>query len=72
MLLFYSQPMSVFIIDCPSFCAIPLAKPSLGGNSQVGKRSEEISKRYFSKQRFALFCERTSKINCSFRLIFLR
>jgi hypothetical protein len=73
MLLFYSQPMSVFIIDCPSFSAIPLARPRLGGNAQLGKRSEEKNGKYdFFKQGVAFLCALASQMTVSFRLIFFR
>jgi hypothetical protein len=73
MLLFYSQPISVSVLDCPSISAIPFARPRLGGNSQLGNRSEEKKGKYdFFKQGVAFFCALAPQMTVSLRLIFLR
>jgi hypothetical protein len=72
MLLSYSQPISVSIIDFPSFSAVSFAWSSPGDNSKIGKRFEEKKRTgNFSISRDVHFCEPSLQINSSFRLIFL-
>ena len=72
MLLSYSQPVWVSIIDCPTFSDISFAWSSTGDNSQIGNRSENKNSTYnYFIQGVARSYARTLQINSSFRLIFL-